>query len=62
MIVVDATFLKSKYKGVLLVATAIDGNSNLYPIAFGIADSENDLSWDWFFMQLKNVIDNDEGF
>ena len=36
VIVVDGTFLKNKYKGVLLVATAVDGNSNLYPIAFGL--------------------------
>ena len=45
VIVVDGTFLKSKYKGVLLVATALDGNSSLYPIAFGVVDSENDLAW-----------------
>ena len=43
VIVVDGTFLESKYKGVLLVATALDGNSSLYPIAFGVVDSENDL-------------------
>ncbi|XP_013617439.1 PREDICTED: uncharacterized protein LOC106323942 [Brassica oleracea var. oleracea] len=28
VIVLDGTFLKSKFKGVLLVATALDGNSN----------------------------------
>ncbi|XP_018443590.1 uncharacterized protein LOC108815508 [Raphanus sativus] len=56
VIVVDGTFLKSKYKGVLLVATALDGNSNLYPIAFGVVDSENDLAWEWFMRQLNVVI------
>ena len=56
VLVVDGTFLKSKYKGVLLVATALDGNSNLYPIAFAVVDSENDRSWDWFFRQLKVVV------
>ncbi|XP_013632419.1 PREDICTED: uncharacterized protein LOC106337861 [Brassica oleracea var. oleracea] len=56
VIVVDGTFLKSKYKGVLLVATALDGNSNLYPIAFGVVDSENDLVWNWFMRQLNVVI------
>ncbi|KAL1192056.1 hypothetical protein V5N11_029955 [Cardamine amara subsp. amara] len=61
VIVVDGTFLKNKYKGVLLVATTVDGNSNLYPIAFGIADSENDRSWEWFLTQLKNGIKDDEG-
>ncbi|XP_018466423.1 uncharacterized protein LOC108837921 [Raphanus sativus] len=56
VIVVDGTFLKNKYRGVLLVVTAVDGNSNLYPIAFGVVDSENDDSWGWFFRQLKMVI------
>ncbi|XP_010513213.2 PREDICTED: uncharacterized protein LOC104789175 [Camelina sativa] len=60
VIVVDGTFLKNKYEGVLLVATAVDGNSNLYPIAFGIADSENDSSWEWFLMQVKVVIADDK--
>ncbi|XP_013751717.2 uncharacterized protein LOC106454085 [Brassica napus] len=60
VIVVDGTFLKSKYKGVLMVATALDGNSNLYPIAFGVVDSENDRSWEWFMRQLKVVIGDDQ--
>ncbi|XP_033131183.1 uncharacterized protein LOC117126649 [Brassica rapa] len=59
VIVIDGTFLKNKYKGVLLVATALDGNSNLYPIAFGIVDSENERSWEWFMRELKVVIADD---
>lgn len=59
VIVVDGTFLKNKYKGVLLVATAVDGNSNLYPIAFGVIDSENEISWKWFMRQLNVVIADD---
>ncbi|XP_024011233.1 uncharacterized protein LOC112086507 [Eutrema salsugineum] len=61
VIVVDGTFLKSKYKGVLLVATALDGDSSLYPIAFGVVDSENDRSWEWFFRQLLVVIADGQG-
>ncbi|XP_013751169.2 uncharacterized protein LOC106453468 [Brassica napus] len=56
---VDGTFLKSKYKGVLLVATALYGNSSLYPTAFGVVDSENDLAWNWFMRQLNAVIADD---
>ncbi|XP_013699728.2 uncharacterized protein LOC106403446 [Brassica napus] len=59
VIVIDGTFLKNKYKGILLVTTAVDGNSNMYPIAFGIVDSENERSWEWFMRQLKVVIADD---
>ncbi|XP_019092300.1 PREDICTED: uncharacterized protein LOC104748569 [Camelina sativa] len=55
VIVVDGTFLKNKYKGVLLVATAVDGNSNLYPIAFGIADSENDYRHTSIAKSIGNI-------
>ncbi|KAL5568417.1 hypothetical protein UlMin_024992 [Ulmus minor] len=52
----DGTFLKGLYKGVLLVATAQDGNSKCYPIVWGIVDSENKNSWTWFLTRLKEVI------
>jgi len=52
-------FLKSKYKGVLLVATALDGNSYLYPIAFVVFDLENERSWKWFMRQLNDVLADD---
>ncbi|KAL5579466.1 hypothetical protein UlMin_011908 [Ulmus minor] len=53
---IDGTFLKVLYKGVLLIATAQDGNSKCYPIAWGIVDSENEDSWTWFLTRLKEVI------
>ncbi|XP_013614255.1 PREDICTED: uncharacterized protein LOC106320435 [Brassica oleracea var. oleracea] len=59
VIVVDGTFLKNKYKGVLLVATAVDGNSNLYPLPIGVVDSENENSCEWFMRQLNIVIADD---
>ncbi|KAL5557981.1 hypothetical protein UlMin_034192 [Ulmus minor] len=58
---IDGTFLKGQYRGVLLVATAQDGNGQCYPLAWGIVDSENEDAWTWFFTQLKEVIgDTDE--
>ncbi|XP_021833424.1 uncharacterized protein LOC110773230 [Prunus avium] len=56
VITVDATHLKSKYKGVMFVANAFDGNRNLYPLAFGIGDLETDASWHWFFTKLHEAI------
>ncbi|KAL5544793.1 hypothetical protein UlMin_008577 [Ulmus minor] len=58
---IDGTFLKGQYWGVLLVATAQDGNGQCYPLAWGIVDSENEDAWTWFLTQLKEVIgDTDE--
>ncbi|KAL5537762.1 hypothetical protein UlMin_045566 [Ulmus minor] len=53
---IDGTFLKSQYKGVLLVAMAQDGNGQCYPIAWAIVDSENEDAWTWFVSKLKEVI------
>ena len=44
IIPVDGTFLKLKYLRTLFVAASKDGNNQIYPLAFGIGDSENDAS------------------
>jgi hypothetical protein len=56
VILVDGTTLKAKYQGKLIIATCQDANIQIYPIAFGIVDSENDLSMRWFFSKLREVI------
>ena len=61
VISLDGTFLKSKCKGTLLVATCQDSNYNSYPIAWGVIDSERDESWSWFLTQLKDVIGEPDG-
>ena len=38
---------------VALVATAIDGNGNLFPIAVGTAEHECVASWTWFLQRLR---------
>ncbi|XP_024007700.1 uncharacterized protein LOC112083867 [Eutrema salsugineum] len=53
VIVVDGCHLTGKYEGTLLVATAQDGNFQIFPLAFGIVDSENDHAWEWFFRKLR---------
>nr|XP_028964814.1 PKS-NRPS hybrid synthetase CHGG_01239-like [Malus domestica] len=56
VIAVDGTFLKGKYLGTLFVATCMDGNKQIYPLAFGVGDSENDASWNWFLTKLRGAI------
>ena len=56
VISLDGTHLKTKYKGVMLIASAQDGNFQIYPMAFGFVDSENDASWEWFLMRLRDQI------
>ncbi|KAK3218393.1 hypothetical protein Dsin_012363 [Dipteronia sinensis] len=56
VIVVDATHLKSKTRGVLLVAMCKDGNEMIYFLAFGFANPKCSKSWTWFLTQLRRVI------
>jgi len=61
VIVVDATFLKTVHKSVLIFATAQDLNHHHYPLAFVVADGEKDVTWKWFFETLKTVIPDSSG-
>ena len=55
VIIVDGTFLKSKFRGTLISATTQDASGKIFPLAFAIVDSENDASWEWFFVQVKKT-------
>ena len=59
VIVVDGTHLSGKYGGTMLVAAAQDGNFQIYPLAFGIVDGENDESWEWFFTKLASCVSDE---
>ncbi|XP_022551907.1 uncharacterized protein LOC111202930 isoform X1 [Brassica napus] len=56
VVVVDGTHLKGKYNGCLLTTSAHDANYQIFPIAFGIVDNENDQLWSWFFQKLTDVV------
>ncbi|KAL5568497.1 hypothetical protein UlMin_025072 [Ulmus minor] len=55
VISIDATHLKGKYRGVLFTAVCHDANQQIFPLAFGVGDSENDASWSWFLHRVKSV-------
>ncbi|XP_062100818.1 protein FAR1-RELATED SEQUENCE 5-like [Humulus lupulus] len=61
VIVIDGTYLKTSFGGTLFTASTMDANNNIFPLAFGIGDSENDSSWLWFFTKLKETYGEREG-
>jgi hypothetical protein len=53
VILVDGTFLTGKYRGTLMMAVVIDPEQQLVPLAFALAESENDDSWSWFMRLVR---------
>nr|XP_009759923.1 PREDICTED: uncharacterized protein LOC104212387 [Nicotiana sylvestris] len=53
VVVVYGTFLKSSYRGIMLIASTMDAAGTILPLAYGLVDSENDTSWKCFFEQFK---------
>jgi hypothetical protein len=56
VIVVDACTIKNTFKGVILVCCAIDGAGQIVPLAYALADIEDNANWLWFFWQLKEGV------
>ncbi|XP_056695664.1 uncharacterized protein [Spinacia oleracea] len=61
VICIDACFLKTFLGGQLLVAVGRDGNDQMYPIAWAVAEGENNNSWEWFMIKLQKCLDLDDG-
>jgi transposase-like protein len=50
---VDGTFLIGKYQSTLLIATGIDAEKSLVPLAFALVEKENKGSWAWFLRLVR---------
>ena len=61
IIQIDGTFLYGKYKGKLLIATSIDTNCHIFPLAFAIVEEESHNSWSWFLIALRRHVTQREG-
>ena len=61
VIQIDDTFLYGKYIGKHLIATSIDANGHIFPLAFAIVEEESSDSWYWFFYTLRSQVTQREG-
>ena len=56
----NETFLKVKYRGILLTVCAMGMDEQVFPLVFAVVDYENNSSWKWFLTMVKHVIGNRE--
>ncbi|XP_020262981.1 uncharacterized protein LOC109838960 [Asparagus officinalis] len=56
LLFLDGTFLKDRYKVILLSAIAYDGNQGIFPLAYCICDQENLMNWKWFLQGLWSIL------
>jgi hypothetical protein len=56
VVLVDGTFLTGKYRGTLMMAAAVDPKDQIVPIAFALAEGENNSSWSWFMRLLHTQV------
>ncbi|GJW32621.1 mutator type transposase [Tanacetum coccineum] len=53
----DGAFMRGQYLGQMLTAVGVDANNGIYPVAYGIVESENQYSWTWFLKCLGDDFD-----
>jgi hypothetical protein len=58
---VDATALNGRFKGQLVAACAIDAHNWLFPVAYGVLETESVESWTWWLERLHQVVGHPEG-
>ena len=60
IISIDLSHISGPYGGALILASAYDGNDSMFPLAFGIVESENYEDWLWFLQNIKKMVGNRE--
>lgn len=60
VISINGIFLYKKYIGCILYTTALDGNNQLFLLAFAIVNKEDDDNWSWFIDRIRIFVTNIE--
>ncbi|XP_074282664.1 uncharacterized protein LOC141607204 [Silene latifolia] len=58
---VDGCHLKGAYPGLCLVVVGMDGNNNIYPVAWAVVKIENGETWCWFLRLLMEDLGMEAG-
>jgi len=58
---IDATFLTGRFKGQLVAACAVDAHNFVFPVAYGVLETESEESWTWFLQNLHRAIAHPNG-
>ncbi|RVW39291.1 hypothetical protein CK203_085102 [Vitis vinifera] len=56
IISIDSSHMSGPYKGALFSASSYDADDGMFPLAYGLFNSENYEDWLWFLEKLKMVI------
>ncbi|XP_056695693.1 uncharacterized protein [Spinacia oleracea] len=56
---IDGAHLSGFYKGILLTAVGIDGNNEIFVLAYGIVDTESCDSWTHFMTCLRQMFEQE---
>ena len=56
IIQIDGTFLYGKYMRKLLIATSIDVDGHIFPLAFVVVEEDSTDRWSWFLYTLRSEV------